>query len=203
MKRLALDSDGFLSNFTWGALAVVKEVTGRQYAETDVTMFDFAKSLGLSAEEARAVKNIIGTRQGFCASLPPYPGARDGVRRLREFGHVFCVTTPWDSNIWWRSERESWLALHIGIDEVEHKVDKSDTDADVFVDDKASHVRDWLIKHPDGCGVFWQTLHNTSEPVPYGAHVIGNFDALYHVVREHFRGPVQRSLPLASVEESP
>lgn len=193
--KLALDCDGLLSNFTAGALKLVEEVTGRRYEEATVTEFDFVKVLGLSADEARAVKKIISTRRGFCASLPPYPEARQGVRRLRELGDVFCVTTPWDSNPWWRPERESWLALHFGIDVVHHDEDKTGREADVFVDDRSSHVHAWLTAWPGRTAVLWRTLHNAGEPVPCGAHTTSSWDALYQIVKEVALGPIQRSLP--------
>ena len=203
MKKLkvALDCDGVLSNFTAGALLIVEEVTGKRYTPADVTMFDFTKALGLSSDEGSAVKKAIGKRRGFAASLPPYPEARQGVRRLRELGEVFCVTSPWDSNDWWRAERDSWLALHFGIELVHHAIDKTGYEADVFVDDKSSHVRDWLSAWPGRTAVFWLTPHNTSESVPYGAHSTGSWDALYEIAREAARGPVQPSLPMLEVAQ--
>jgi len=199
--QIAIDSDGVLSNFTAGALAIVEEVTGKKFSLADVTEYDFAKALGLSSGEAIAVKKAIGARRGFAMSLPPYPEARQGVRRLRELGDVCCVTTPWKSNSWWRAERESWLALHFGIDRVYHADDDDKTGypADVFVDDRSSHVREWLAAWPGKTAVFWQTPHNTLEAVPLGAHSIGSWDALYQIARETALGPVQSSLPTMEI----
>jgi 5' nucleotidase, deoxy (Pyrimidine), cytosolic type C protein (NT5C) len=192
--QIALDCDGLLSRFVDGALKVVEEVTGRRHEESDVGEFDFTRALGLSAREAREVKAIIGSRRGFAASLAPYPRARQGVRRLRELGDVFCVTTPWDSNPYWREERDAWLALHFGIDRVHHAADKTGYEADVFVDDKSSHVREWLTAWPGRLAVFWRTPHNTGEAVPWGAWSVGSWDALYQLARNHALGPVQQSL---------
>jgi len=199
--EIALDCDGVLSDFTYGALRVVEEITGRRYSPLDVGEFDFTKALDLSANEARAVKNAIGSRRGFAAGLAPYPRARQGVRRLRELGDVFCVTSPWPSNPWWCAERESWLALHFGIDRVHHAEDKSTYAADVFVDDRSKHVRAWAIAWPGRTAVFWRTPHNTGEAVPWGAWSISSWDALYDVAREAARGPVQQSMP--SMEDAP
>lgn len=200
MKKLliAIDCDGLLSNFTAGALKIVEEVTGRRYEEIDVTEFDFTKALGLSAQETRDVKAVISARQGFAASLAPYPRARQGVRRLRDLGEVFCVTSPWDSNPWWRAERESWLALHFGIDRVHHEEDKSGREADVFVDDRSKHVRAWTTAWPGRCAVFWRTPHNTGEAVPWGAHSTSSWDALYQLAKEHALGLIQHPLPEAA-----
>lgn len=205
MKRLTinLDADGVLRNFTAGALVIVEEVTGKQFSPADVTAFNFTKALGLSEDEGRAVMNAITARRGFVTALPAYPQARQGVRRLRELGEVCCVTTPWESplgnNPWWRDESEAWLALHFGIDHVHHAHDKTLYEADLFVDDKSSHVRDWLNAWPGGTAVFWRTPHNTSESVPWGAHSISSWDALYQIAREIALGPVQPSLPTLEV----
>lgn len=207
MKKLemALDADGFLRNFTAGALVVVEEVTGKKFTLADVTAFNFTKALGLSDSESREVMKAITTRRGFVTALPPYPKARQGVRRLRELGDVFCVTAPWDGpsgkNPWWCDESEAWLALHFGIDRVYHAADKAEYEADLFVDDKSSNVRDWLSAWPGRTAVFWRTPHNTSESVPYGAHSTGSWDALYEIAREVARGPVQPSLPMLDVAQ--
>jgi len=193
--KFALDCDGVLADFTAGALVIVEQVTGKKFEVTDVTAWDFTKALGLSVHEATAVKKAIGSWQGFARSLRPYSEARQGVRRLRELGEVFCVTSPWESNPWWRDEREAWLALHFGIDRVHHASDKTGYEADVFVDDKSSHVRDWLSAWPGRTAVFWRTPHNTSESVPCGAHSTGSWDVLYEIAREAALGPVQPSLP--------
>ena len=192
--KIALDSDGVISNFVAGALIVIEEVTGRKYTPEDIGAFNFTKALGLSDEEAAAVMKSIGSRRGFAASLPPYPGARQGVRRLRELGDVFCVTSPWDSNPYWRTERDSWLALHFGIDRVEHAEDKSVYEADIFVDDRAKHVRAWLAKWPGRAAVLWRTLHNVTEDAPPGAYVTDSWDRLYQIAREAALGPVQATL---------
>lgn len=197
MRRLtfALDVDGFLANFVAGVLVVVEEVTGKRFSPADITVFDFTKALGLTRAEAVAVKKAIGARRGFAAALQPYPKARQGVRRLRELGDIFCVTHPWESNPWWRDERDSWLALHFGIDRVHHTEDKTGYEADVFVDDKASQVAAWLAAWPGRTAVLWQTLHNTTEIVPAGALAASSFDTLYEIAREVALRPVQPPLP--------
>lgn len=201
MKKIVtiLDCDGVLSDFVAGMLPLVEEVTGKRFTHADVTKFNFVDALGLTTAEGAAVKKLIGSRRGFAASLPPYAHARQGVRRLRELGDVYCVTTPWDTNPWWRAERESWLALHFGIDRVEHADDKTTFDGDLFVDDRSTHVRDWLSKRSDRTAVFWRTPHNTPESVPAGAHSTSSWDALYDIAREVARGPVQPHLPTMEV----
>lgn len=192
MKRrlqIALDADGVLRDFTSGAIAVVREITGKVFTPVDVTAFNFAEALGLSKRETDAVMSAISQREGFVRALPSYPKARQGVQRLRDLGEVFCVTTPWESpwgtNPWWRAESEAWLALHIGIDVVHHAEDKSNYDAAVFVDDRAKNVAAWLAKHPGRVGVLWRTPHNTGEAVPVHAHSTSAWETLFRVAQEH------------------
>ena len=199
--KIALDCDGVLANFTAGMLVLVEEVTGKRFSSADVTVFDFTKALGLTRDEAVKVKKAIGARRGFAMALPPYPEARQGVRRLRELGEVFCVTHPWESNPWWCAERDSWLALHFGIDVVHHDDKKTGYEADVFVDDKSSHVRDWLSAWPGRTAVFWRTPHNMSEDVPVGAHATSSWDWLYEIARETALGSVQPSLSMLEVAQ--
>lgn len=200
--KIALDCDGFLANFTAGALKVVEAVTGRRYAEADITAFDFCTALGLSKSEREAVWRVIGSRRGFVAALPPYPGARQGVRRLRDFGDVFCVTHSLASNPWWKAEREAWLALHVGIDVVHHAEDKSTYEADLFVDDRAPHVQAWAAAWPEGTAVFWRTPHNGTEPVPPGAHATDSWDVLHQLANEAASRPAPLPRTTAQQEMS-
>jgi hypothetical protein len=177
-----LDCDGLLADFISAALVIVEEVTGRRHLPAEVKVFDFTVALGLSPQEASAVKRAIGSRRGFAAGLEPYPEAIQGVQRIRELGEVFCVTSPWDSNPWWREEREAWLVDHFGIDTVHHAEDKRGYPADVFVDDRSKHVEAWGKTWPNGHAVLWRTLHNGTEPVPTGAHSAGSWDELYQLV---------------------
>jgi hypothetical protein len=196
--QIALDADGVLRNFTAGALAIVKERTGKVFTPVEVTAFNFAESLGLTEHETHIVMSAISRQRGFVTAMPSYPAARQGVRRLRDLGDVFCVTTPWETpwgtNPWWRAESEAWLALHFGIDVVHHAEDKTTYEADVFVDDRAKNVAAWSARWPDRVAVFWRTPHNSSEAVPASAHSLSSWDALYQVAYEFARGPVYRGV---------
>lgn len=201
--KIAMDVDGCLRDFTTRALVVVKEVTGKSHTPADVTAFNFTKALGLSEDETRDVMTAISTRRGFVTSMTPYPEARQGVRRLRELGDVFCVTTPWETpwgkNPWWRSESEAWLALHFGIDSVHHADDKTEFEADVFVDDRDKNVSAWLAAWPGHTAVHWRTLHNRSEAVPRGAHSTSSWHDLYQIARQVALSPVPQALPTIEV----
>ena len=191
---IALDCDGVLADFCTGALRLVEEVTGKKFDVSAITKRDFTAALGLSAQETSTILQTITDRRGFATSLPSYPQARQGVRRLRTLGRVFCVTTPWEASNWWCEERESWLALHFGIDLVHHahRDDKTPYEADVFVDDTADHVRKWLAAWPGRTAVFWRTPQNRGEAVPQGAHATASWEDLYQIAREVARGHLQQ-----------
>jgi 5'(3')-deoxyribonucleotidase len=192
---IALGCDGVLADFCTGTLRLIEKVTGKKFDTSAVTGRDFTTSLGLNAHESHEVNKALGEYQGFAASLPRYPQARQGVRRLRTLGKVFCVTTPYEANRWWRAERESWLALHFGIDHVHHadNDDKTLYEADVFVDDNSDHIRRWLATWPGRAAVFWRTSQNTGERVPPGAHATESWEDLYQIAREVALSPIQQA----------
>jgi len=197
MISIALGCNGVLADFYTGVVRLIQEVTGKQFDASAITGRDFTTALDLTTHETEKVREALNARRGFVAALPRYPQARQGVRRLRTLGKVFCVTTPCDSNIWWRDERDSWLALHFGIDHVHHtdNDDKTPYEADVFVDDDADHVRQWLAAWPGRTAVFWRNPHNRQEIVPRGAHISESWEDLYQIAKEVTRSPVHQAQP--------
>lgn len=197
MISIALGCNGVLADFTAGVLRLIQEVTGKKFDAAAVTDRDFTSVLGLSTHEAEEVRRALNARRGFVTSLPRYPQARQGVRRLRTLGKVFCVTTPLDSNIWWRDECESWLALHFGIDHVHHtdNDDKTPYEADLFVDDDAAHVHQWLAAWPGRTAVFWRNPHNRQKIVPRGARISESWEDLYQIAKEVARSPLHQVQP--------
>lgn len=160
--RVLLDCDGILSAFIPGALRIVNAMLGTSHVSADVTEFDFCAALGLAPDIAASVKRAIGATHGFCAALEVLPGAIDGVRLLREVADVYVVTSPWNSNPTWMSEREAWLARHFGIAhaKVIHTSAKYVCAGDFLVDDKTSTLVSWRKAHPTGIAVRWATDHN-------------------------------------------
>jgi 5'(3')-deoxyribonucleotidase len=163
--RILLDCDGILSDFTTRVTQLVNEELGTTSNSWDITIWDFAAALGLDAETAFKIKRKLGATEGFAASILPYPGAADAVRKLKEIADVYVVTSPWNSNKTWVYEREAWLLKHFGISHrhVMHGSAKYLCAGDFFVDDKVEHLELWQAEHPDGVAVKWKTLHNPSE----------------------------------------
>lgn len=163
MKPIVLlDVDGVLADFVGAMLRVVQEVTWREHTPDDVTGYDFAKSLGLTDREAEEVLYRISCRRKFCARMLPLDGAREGVARLRSVADIYVVTSPWNSNETWMSEREAWLKHYFDIhhSRVIHCSAKHLVRGDFLVDDKTETCRDWQAAHPNGVAVQWQTPRN-------------------------------------------
>jgi len=197
MISIALGCNGVLADFNAGVVRLIQDVTGKKFDAAAVIDRDFTTGLGLSTHEAEEVRVALNARRGFATALPRYPQARQGVRRLRTLGKVFCITTPYDSNVWWRDECESWLALHFGIDHVHHtdNNDKTPYKADVFVDDDAEHVHQWLTAWPGRTAVLWRNLYNKQQLVPQGAHAAESWEALYQIAKEAARSPLHQAQP--------
>jgi 5'(3')-deoxyribonucleotidase len=182
-KRVLLDCDGILANFVESYLDIVTHVTGRRYSLEDVTRFDICGSLGLSHTESVIIKKALSEQRGFCLALKVYPGAKDGVARLRELADVYIVTSPWNSSQTWMHEREQWLREHFGIphSHIIHTSAKYVCRGDVFVDDKVDAVAKWQAEHPSALAVVWDTPHNQDDHAP-GLFRTNDWTSLYHLV---------------------
>lgn len=155
-----LDCDGVLADFIESVLDAIVDEGGPRYAHADVTEFNFTKALNLDADIARRVKKTISESEGWWYAPSPFPEARAGVDALREIAEVYVVTSPWNSNKWWLSEREAWLKRHFDIPHshviacsAKHRVS-----GDVFVDDRT----DALVRWDDEQGCAWQNGDGTT-----------------------------------------
>lgn len=157
-----LDVDGVLAQFMPAALAMINDLLGASYVIEDVTEFSFAHALKLTPEQAAAVKRMIGSSARLADRLQVYPGARDGVHRLREVAEIHIVTSSWDSNETWEFDRKKWLRRNfdIGHHDITFTAAKHLVRGDVLVDDKTSTCEEWRAAWPAGVTVRWNTPHN-------------------------------------------
>lgn len=162
MKRVLLDCDGVLADFVSAALDIVWEEFGLRFQPADVTEFDIMKSLGFGPDDSARFKRLVGGEEGLASTLAVYPGAREGVDRLRAIAEVYIVTSPFGSNPTWTHDREKWLKKHfdIGSKHIVHTSAKHLCVGDVFVDDKTEACVAWQAEHPNGVAVQWATPHN-------------------------------------------
>jgi 5'(3')-deoxyribonucleotidase len=154
-----LDVDGVLGNFIEANLRTLRSL-GVERCHDDVTTYDLEHCLRLD-DTTRALMEFRWGLPGFCASIPPYPGAQDAVDRLRTVADVYALTAPMFTATW-QHERTEWLVEHFGF----RRKDVISTHAkhlvrgDVFVDDKPSHVEAWQAAHPGGVGILWGRPYN-------------------------------------------
>lgn len=103
------------------------------------------------------------SQQGFCANLEPFPGAVEGVSRLKEIAEVFFCTAPYKGP-YWPHERREWLERKFN---VEHwRIIQASTKflirGELFIDDKVSHVQEWH-KYGAGYAGIWDRPHNHNQ----------------------------------------
>lgn len=161
MKRVLLDVDGVLADFTRGALAILRSQLGLEFTREQITHFDIAASLGLTPAQAAAFKRALGNTDGFARKLEPCLDAIAGFAKLAAVADVYIVTSPWNSNPTWTHDREWWLREHFGIAHrrVIHTSAKHVCVGDVLVDDKTSTLIEWN-RERGGEAIQWATPHN-------------------------------------------
>lgn len=164
-KWILLDVDGVLADFVGGYLDLVSEVTGRRYEHKDADQWLVADAIKLSEKEKRDVEFLIG-RQGFCQNLRITPGAREGVKALREVTDIVFCTSPWHSSRFWHYERQRWLEqhFHCNIDkELVFTGNKAVIKGTALVDDRMATLEVWKAENPDGLAVLWGNHHNVHD----------------------------------------
>ena len=181
--RVLLDVDGVLADFIGGALQIVNDLFGTAHVREDVTQFDIAASLGLTAEQGAVMKRAIGAMPRFAGALRVLDGAVEAVRQLHQIAEIYIVTSPWNSNPTWCHDREAWLDRHFGIlhARVIHTSAKHLVAGDILVDDKTSTLEQWRAAHPIGIAVQWATPHNRCDA--WDGASTSSWDELIAIVR--------------------
>lgn len=175
-----INCDGVLAGFYQGVFRLVKEETGVELVESD-----FPPTWGFLNELPRVLaahgvsKSNVATSQvlqrmsepGFCASLPPLPGAIDAMHRLSTRYRIYIATSPWWSFPHWMHERTRWVQSHLGFraSSVIHLSDKELLRGNLLLDDKPDTVRKWAaVNHCQNPAVspalLWHTYFNEGEP---------------------------------------
>lgn len=155
------DVDGVFCNFIAGASANAKRLFGIDTTHDQVKFWNFERSFNLTPEQVTAL--IASWRDpGFCAELPPYPGAVEAAAEIKQHARFIAVTHAFDS-VTWVSERDEWLRRHLGLrpgKDIIHTEAKDVIKGDVFVDDKVEQVVAWQKAHPQGVGILWAQPYN-------------------------------------------
>lgn len=160
-----LDCDGVLADFTGGVLKVVNKRSGTNWKPADVKTFKISENIGISNS---LIYEIAGAA-GFCMSLKPYPGAKEGVAELKRKHDVYVVTSPITSSPTWVYERTKWLKKHFSIDD-DHVINascKERINGDMLVDDKAENLERWKKQWPAAKAFLWGRPWNELYPAIY------------------------------------
>ncbi len=144
-----IDCDGVKADWCTAALQVVNRVTGLALTPAEVTTLDLFKVVPPAHKEACYAEM---DQAGFCLSIDPYPGAVEGVRRLREIAEVIVVTSPTWSSSFWMAERVQWLHRHFQIPyrSIIFASEKWRVRGDILIEDNQLHVASWLAANQRG-----------------------------------------------------
>ena len=165
--RVLHDVDGVLANFLKATLIVLEELGGPRVDPLTFHEWDLLKTIPAEFHEGLWA---AWRSPGFCADLEAYPGAQDGVKRLKGMAEVFFVTSPMGQSPHWMWERDRWLRQLV--DATSHEIvfmnAKHIVTGDVLIDDKPDHVLEWKRYHPGGTGVLWAQSYNRHTELPEG-----------------------------------
>ncbi len=179
--RILLDVDGVCADFSTPVVAEINRLMGTSHHHDHVDQWDIMRALAVPPDMAREVYDHVKTA-GFCRGLRLYPGAADGVGKLRELCDVHPVTAPFDSPTWIR-ERTEWLIAELGFSrgDVVHTEAKHVCSGDFLIDDKTSTLVKWT-DHQDGHGVLFRRPWNRRDT--WAGHEADNWDNLVSLMRE-------------------
>lgn len=157
-RKFNLDIDGVSCDWLGGALPIIHKVTGRLYTREEFTTWDIYDVIG---HEHAPACNVLFHAAGFCAGLQPFPGAVEGIERLRELVDVRALTSATHSPYWYY-ERVEWVGRYHGIEprRVHFTFCKEDVFGDFLLDDRPNHVEDWALQHPNGIALLWDQPNN-------------------------------------------
>jgi 5'(3')-deoxyribonucleotidase len=179
-KTILIDCDGVLSNFSEMAVGIIKEQFGIDVVcdGKNWDYFDYPEILPI---KGKIWDYICGT-PGIIRGLKKYNYADELISRLREIGHVICVTSTPRSQ-YYPSERFMWLIEELGFarKDVIIGYHKHLVWGDVFIDDKPSNVVSWTRRWY-GVPVLWQTpgwYIDSREEDPGNIFRTGSVDELF------------------------
>lgn len=162
--RFLLDVDGILADFVGPFLNVLTELTGDTYDRQAVDSWEITAALKIPEDIAKTAYDLARSREGFCASIPVFDGAKEAVAMLKEATDLFIVTSPLGGKFW-SGERAAWLWDHFAIptSRVMSGSAKFICAGDYILDDKVSTLIEWRVHHPRGVALCWDTPHNRND----------------------------------------
>lgn len=164
-----LDSDDVLGRCAKKMCEEAFKIVGHQYTEEDLRTWDFFDTVRHPEHPTlrKTIEGLMRTK-GWCASMEPFPGAKEGVQHLQEIAEVFVITSPFGGDFW-EAERREWLYENFGIKStrVLQGFSKFLVRGELFVDDKPANVRSWtgygIDNRMPGQGILWDRPHNRDD----------------------------------------
>ena len=114
MKQALVDVDGVLADFHKHTLDFLDHRFGIQH---DVANFPTWDLFATVDRKYQAETEAHWASPGWCATIPVYPGAVEGVAMLREVAEVYFVTAQMTHSPHWMWERVQWLKQNFGADD--------------------------------------------------------------------------------------
>lgn len=162
METALIDCDGVLADFVTPALQVVARHTGVLYSINDFDDWDFIKVIR-DRHGSKVVDRCYDDfhAEGFVFNLPVYPGAQEGMAKVRAVADTYIVTSPMHSRHWYY-ERTEWLQKHFGFKpkEVLHVSKKELTQGSTLLDDKPGNLEAWGQANPRSETILWDQPYN-------------------------------------------
>ena len=160
-KRILIDCDGVIANLIFPLLKYLNKQLGTKFEHQHIIKYDILESLGLQHMWPEVLKNVM-YKKSFTEKLPVYPGSKEALIKLSEYGKIYIVTSPLDAPHWVPG-RKKWLKEHfnIGKDRTTNTEAKHTILGNVLIDDRAENVLIWKEHFPKGLAILWDAPYNT------------------------------------------
>jgi 5'(3')-deoxyribonucleotidase len=181
MLRVGVDLDGVVADFTGGWIGLYNAAFGASLRPEQVDAWDAPAELtrfGSMTGFWRWARTAGDGGRSLFASLVPYDGAVDGLRRLIDAAHVAIITTK---PAWAIPDTLGWLArLDLPLREVHITSDKPSVPCDVYVEDSPKQLAALRRRQPEALVCRWVQPWN--EPLD-GVVDVEDFEDVMVVVR--------------------
>lgn len=147
---LNIDVDGVLADFHPAFCKMAITVLGREFPTTYAEFHEVEKALGIGDEEAdRVWAEVCGP--GYAATLEAVERGVSVVQRLCKRHDVAFVTSPLKKSPTWGYDRAQWIHQHFEGSKyaIVSTECKRRVDADLFIEDRADVVCEWLTERHD------------------------------------------------------